>query len=293
MSLYRTSPYADADRREPIPPSSRRDPILRRQLYPTVSRIIEPSFFQHPREGNPLPATGDCMAPPPPYNEHIVNRNNTRRCSAPSVPATFRPNRLPLPAAPQVQADNNLIPYLSTYIALVNKINPLKHADIELRQQQCVQKESDKLKVLQDIQNREAKVERIKNMFCIVSMKAKISGHHNRVSEKEFSKFDEANAAVLAKQTALKEYKVLLEKAEAERERLSHLAVELQDSRLSLIKLLNTAFQFSSETNPSDYRLTLSLHHHNPFIVDLDSNVMSQKTALNLIMSVRDTLSKF
>ncbi|KAI8845595.1 hypothetical protein BC829DRAFT_419508 [Chytridium lagenaria] len=218
--------------------------------------------------------------------------------SGPSIPAP--PALLPLPFTPEASTDNHLIPHIPDYIALVKKIRSLKHAEPQRTAQieiiktlmRSIREARLKLSSLQERQALEAKdVERIGKKFSIMSLKAKMNGNLEQAKQKELAELEEANAAVEAQEIILYENRLLLEKAEEERDRLSSLILELQDARLSLIKLLNTAFESSFETNPTDHSLILSLTHHNPILVDLDSDVRTHKTALNFMIAAYTELT--
>ncbi|KAJ3199890.1 hypothetical protein HDU67_002451 [Dinochytrium kinnereticum] len=114
-------------------------------------------------------------------------------------------------------------------------------------------------------------------------MKAKMSGKYDQVKEKEYAELNQINAAVTAKQNLLAQNTQTLQQATAERDRLSAQALELKNSRKSLVHTLNKAFENSAATNPNDSSTYAALQQAKASLTQVDNDLKAHKTALGLL----------
>ncbi|KAI8845596.1 hypothetical protein BC829DRAFT_445665 [Chytridium lagenaria] len=206
---------------------------------------------------------------------------------------TYAAPALP-PPPPQYSAvdDSNILPWISAYSQLVQKINSLIYVDPLLAQQNGIvtsltatlNNDRRELTALQAQQVKEAKdVKKIDNGFSFKSMKAKMSGKYDQVKEKEYAELNAINATIAAKQGAIAQNTDTLGKATAERDRLAAIGLELKNSRKSLVHTLNKAFENSATTNPNDNNINTGLQQAKATLTQVDNDLKSHKTALGLL----------
>ncbi|KAJ3104736.1 hypothetical protein HDU97_008915 [Phlyctochytrium planicorne] len=257
---------------------------------PGNSSYAPPATKFAPPPGPPPTTTSKGYAPPagPPPNVTTSNAKvgDDGSYAAPSMP--------PPPPSYSGADDPSLLPWVSAYAQLVEKINSLTSIDAQLAQQSQVvasltaQVNNDRreLGALQTQQAKEAKdVQKIDKGFSFMSIKAKVSGKYDQVKEKEYAELNQINAAVAAKQNVLNQNAQILASATAERDRLAAQALDLKNTRKSLVHTLNKAFENSAATNPNDANLYNSLQQSKTSLIQVDNDLKAHKAALSLLGS--------